>query len=66
LRGPGELTGIRQWGPAGFKFANIFRDQDLITATRELAAEYEASGELDRVLEDLGAYHRVDIGWAGD
>jgi ATP-dependent DNA helicase RecG len=66
LRGPGELTGIRQWGPAGFRFANLFRDRDLINLTRDLAAESEASGELDRLLDALGAYHRVEVGWAGD
>jgi ATP-dependent DNA helicase RecG len=66
LRGPGELTGIRQWGPAGFRFANLIRDQDLIHQTRDLATECESSGELDGLLKALGAYHRVDIGWAGD
>jgi ATP-dependent DNA helicase RecG len=65
-RGPGELTGVRQWGPAGFRFANLFRDRDVIAATRDLAAEFDASGVLDRNLEILGAYHRVDLGWAGD
>jgi ATP-dependent DNA helicase RecG len=66
LRGPGELTGIRQWGPAGFRFANLFRDRDLINLTRDLAAESESSGELEGLFQALGAYHRVDIGWAGD
>lgn len=66
LRGPGELTGTRQWGPAGFRFANLFRDRDLIGVTRDLAAEYETSGDLDRVIESLAAYHRVEAGWSGD
>jgi ATP-dependent DNA helicase RecG len=66
LRGPGELTGIRQWGPAGFRFANLFRDRDLINLTRDLAEEMESSGELDRLVETLSAYHRVDVGWSGD
>ena len=65
-RGPGELTGVRQWGPAGFRFANLFRDRDLIAATRDLAAEFDASGVLDHNLEILGAYHRVELGWVGD
>jgi ATP-dependent DNA helicase RecG len=30
FRGPGELTGVRQWGPAGFRFANLFRDRERI------------------------------------
>jgi ATP-dependent DNA helicase RecG len=66
LRGPGELTGIRQWGPAGFRFANLFRDRRLINQARGLAAEFESQGSLTRMLEALGAYHRVKIGWAGD
>jgi RecG-like helicase len=60
------LTGIRQWGPAGFRYANLFRDRRLINQTRDLAAEIESTGNLDRMLEALGAYHRVEIGWAGD
>lgn len=66
FRGPGELTGIRQWGPAGFRFANLFRDRDLINLTKDLAAECGSTGELEPLLEGLSAYHRVDIGWAGD
>jgi ATP-dependent DNA helicase RecG len=66
LRGPGELTGIRQWGPAGFRFADLFRDRDLINLTRDLAAESESSGELEGLREALGAYHGVDVGWTGD
>ena len=66
LRGPGELSGIRQWGPAGFRFADLFRDLDLINLTRDLAAESESSGELEALLEALAAYHAVDVGWSGD
>jgi ATP-dependent DNA helicase RecG len=66
LRGPGEMTGTRQWGPAGFRFANLFRDRDLIDVTRRLADEHEKTGELDRMLERLGGYHRVEVGWRGD
>jgi ATP-dependent DNA helicase RecG len=66
LRGPGELTGVRQWGPAGFRFASLFRDVGLIGATRELAAEFEQSEKLGRVLRDLAAFHRVEAGWFGD
>ena len=66
FRGPGELTGARQWGPAGFRFANLFRDRELINVTKELAEECRVSGELDRLLKALAAYHRVEIGWAGD
>jgi len=66
FRGPGELTGVRQWGPAGFRFANLFRDRELINLTKDLAADCHSAGNLDRLLEGLGTYHRVDIGWAGD
>jgi ATP-dependent DNA helicase RecG len=66
LRGPGELTGLRQWGPAGFRFANLFRDRVLISTTRDLAAEFERSGDLGKVLRNLDAYHRIEVGWAGD
>jgi ATP-dependent DNA helicase RecG len=66
FRGPGELTGARQWGPAGFRFANLFRDRELINVSKVLAEECRVSGELDRLLKALAAYHRVEIGWAGD
>ena len=66
FRGPGELTGIRQWGPAGFRFADLFRDRTLISVTKDLAAECQSSGDLDGLLENLSTYHRVDIGWSGD
>ena len=66
FRGPGALTGVRQWGPGGFRFANLFRDRELINLTKELAAECQSAGKLEELLEALGTYHRVDVGWAGD
>ena len=66
FRGPGELTGVRQWGPGGFRFANLFRDRELISLTKELATQFQSAGELEELLKALGTYHRVDIGWAGD
>lgn len=66
FRGPGELTGIRQWGPAGFRFANLFRDRELINLTKDLAADCHSAGKLENLIEALGIYHCVDIGWAGD
>ena len=66
FRGPGELTGIRQWGPGGFRFANLFRDRELIILTKNLANECESAGELEKLRKALGTYHRVDFGWAGD
>ena len=39
FRGPGGLTGIRRWGPAGFRYPNLFRDRTLINVTKDIAAE---------------------------
>jgi ATP-dependent DNA helicase RecG len=66
FRGPGELTGVRQWGPGGFRFANLFRDRELINLTKDLAADCQSTGELEALLKALGTYHRVEVGWAGD
>ncbi|HSO24466.1 MAG TPA: ATP-dependent DNA helicase RecG [Chondromyces sp.] len=60
IRGPGELAGTRQWGSAGFRFADLGRDHDLIEATRGLASELAAAGALDRLLAKLIRYHPVD------
>jgi ATP-dependent DNA helicase RecG len=60
-RGPGELVGTRQWGPAGFRFANLIRDRVLIEETRRLAAELESDGGLDEVRDALAAYYPVDV-----
>jgi len=59
MRGPGELTGTRQWGPAGFRFANLIRDITLIEETKNLAATLAETGDLVRVRKRLGKYHRV-------
>jgi len=59
MRGPGELTGTRQWGPAGFRFANLIRDIDLIVETRDLAATLGETGELSHVRKHLARYHHV-------
>ncbi len=60
-RGPGELVGTRQWGPAGFRFANLIRDRGLIEESKRLAAELETSGGLDEVRDVLAAYHPIDV-----
>ncbi len=65
MRGPGELTGTRQWGPAGFRFANLIRDIDLIGETRDLAATLAKTGELPRVQKRLARYHSVQSGRQG-
>ena len=65
-RGPGELIGTRQWGPAGFRFANLVRDRMLIESVKALAGELEISGELSEVLAHLARYHPVDARVLGD
>jgi ATP-dependent DNA helicase RecG len=65
MRGPGELTGTRQWGPAGFRFANLIRDIDLIGETRDLTATLAKTGELPQVRKRLARYHRVQSGRQG-
>ncbi len=57
MRGPGELTGVRQWGPAGFRFASLARDHALVEATRSVAAELAARGELGAVQARLAHFH---------
>ncbi len=60
-RGPGELVGTRQWGPAGFRFANLIRDRVLIEETKSLAAALENDGRLEEVRTALAAYHPIDV-----
>ncbi len=62
LRGPGELTGTRQWGPAAFRFADLARDAAMIAATRERCARMTGN-ELERLREGLASYHPVDDTW---
>jgi ATP-dependent DNA helicase RecG len=37
LRGPGEVTGLRQWGGSGFRIANPLRDRELLEKARDWA-----------------------------
>ncbi len=57
MRGPGELTGVRQWGPAGFRFASLARDHALVEATRALASELAARRELGDQQARLARFH---------
>ena len=63
LRGPGELTGTRQCGPEGFRFANLIRDRDLIFQARDFAAKLATNDQLDKVGEALTGYHPTGPGW---
>jgi ATP-dependent DNA helicase RecG len=61
LRGPGELTGTRQWGPAAFRFADLARDIGMIAATRDRCAEM-TTRELQSLRKRLARYYPVDAG----
>ncbi|NWG00456.1 MAG: ATP-dependent DNA helicase RecG [Thermoanaerobaculaceae bacterium] len=50
LRGPGELTGLRQWGRPEFRVANLFLHREELETARAIAAAAAARGELE-VLE---------------
>jgi len=60
-RGPGELIGTRQWGPAGFRFANLVRDRRLIEETKRAAARLHDEGRLTEVREALALHHPIDL-----
>jgi ATP-dependent DNA helicase RecG len=57
LRGPGELTGTRQWGPGSFRFADLVRDQGLVMDARAVAREWSASSRIDGLRRGLAQYH---------
>jgi ATP-dependent DNA helicase RecG len=57
LRGPGELTGTRQWGPGSFRFADLVRDQALVRDARAVAGEWSASSRIDALRDGLARYH---------
>ncbi len=54
LRGPGEITGIRQSGEFGFKFASIYDDYSILEGVKEFADMLYRSGNADR-LREIGA-----------
>ncbi len=62
FRGPGELTGTRQWGPGGFRFADLVRHGELVVAAQDAARKLADSGELTAVGRELGRYHPVEVG----
>jgi ATP-dependent DNA helicase RecG len=59
-RGPGELTGLRQWGPADFRFANLVRDRDLVERARSLAGKLAKEGGLAEIRRGLARYFPGD------
>jgi ATP-dependent DNA helicase RecG len=64
-RGPGELTGLRQWGLSGLRFADLGRDADLIRHARDVARRLAAEGELDGVRRALLELYPIGEGWSG-
>jgi ATP-dependent DNA helicase RecG len=58
-RGPGEITGRRQWGAEAFRFANLVRHRELVERTRAVARRLAEDGGLDEVRDALLHHHRV-------
>ena len=59
LRGPGEITGIRQSGEFGFKFASIYDDHLILEKVREFADDlYEKreKGRLNDIVHSIEDY----------
>ncbi len=61
MRGPGELMGIRQWGPSHFRFADLLIHHDLAVRARATARDLNNDGELPVVAEALSRYHRTEV-----
>jgi ATP-dependent DNA helicase RecG len=57
MRGPGELTGLQQWGALGFRFADLARDADLLAAATEVSRELADTGDLEAVEIGLRIFH---------
>ncbi len=63
-RGPGELTGQRQWGAEGLRFAHLLRHQELVLRTRSLARRLVREGKLEPVRDALLRYHPIGAEFA--
>jgi ATP-dependent DNA helicase RecG len=58
-RGPGEMTGQRQWGAEGFRFANLLRHREWVVRTRSVARELAEEGTLTEIRDKLLRYYPV-------
>lgn len=58
-RGPGEITGLRQWGAEAFRFADLIEHRDLVGRTRAVARRLADDGTLDGVRDALLRCHPV-------
>jgi len=61
MRGPGELAGIRQWGPSHFRFSDLLIHHDIVVRARATARDLSNDGRLPAVAEALSRYHRVEF-----
>lgn len=57
MRGPGELTGLRQWGHLHFRFADLLAHHDIVEQTRKMARDISAGGCMEDVMRGLSRYH---------
>jgi len=58
-RGPGEITGRRQWGAESFRYANLLRHGEWVVRTRSIARELADDGRLAEVRDALLKIHPV-------
>jgi ATP-dependent DNA helicase RecG len=63
-RGPGELTGLRQWGSESFRFADLLRHHELVVQARAAARRLSREGTLPAVREALLRLHPVGASFA--
>jgi ATP-dependent DNA helicase RecG len=59
-RGPGELSGTRQWGPSQLRLADLIRHRSLAEKAREVARRLADSGRLHQIQQRLANYHTIE------
>jgi ATP-dependent DNA helicase RecG len=58
-RGPGELTGLRQWGSETFRFADLLRHHELVVQARAAARRLAREDDLAEIREALLRLHPI-------